>query len=289
MFKFKLSAVLLLIFISSWVISAQNSEGDRKMNQPMEPFKIIGNVYYVGASDVTSYLITTPQGHILIGAGFSETVPQIKANVAKLGFKLEDIKILLVDQSHYDHCGGLAEIKNLTNARLYASPPDASILEDGGKSDFWFGGDKELFTPVKVDERLKDGQEIKLGDTTLKTYFTFGHTKGATSWTTGVFENGKKYKLLFASSLTTLDYPLANNAKYPNIAEDFAKSYLTLKNIKADIFLSSHGGFFDLTKKAAKVYAGESPNPFVNPNESKRFIINMEKSFHEKLNKEKNK
>lgn len=286
---FKISYSFVLFFAFCGVIYTQTSENDRKMNQPVDPFKIIGNIYYVGASDVTSYLITTPQGHILLGAGFIETVPQIKANITRLGFKLEDIKILLVDQSHYDHCGGLAEIKRLTNARLLASPPDAAILEDGGKSDFWFGGDKALFEAVKVDEILKDGQEIKIGDAVLKTYFTSGHTKGATSWTMEVSENNKKYNVLFASSLTTLDYPLTNNAKYPNIADDYARSYKTLKNIKADVFLSSHGGFFDLLEKAKKLRANASPNPFINPNESRRFIIGMEKAFQEKLKKEKDK
>src|SRR5688500_12014303 len=212
-------SIALFLFISG-ALFAQNSDGDRRMNQPVEPFKIIGNIYYVGASDVTSFLITTPNGHILIDAGFEETVPQIKANVAKLGFKLEDIRVLLVNHAHYDHCGGLAEIKKLTNAKLYASPPDAAVLEDGGVSDFRFGGDKPLFTPVKVDKILKDGQEIRLGGTTLKTHFTFGHTKGATSWTTDVSEKGKKYSAAFVSSVTTLDYSFVNNEKYPQIAED---------------------------------------------------------------------
>jgi len=275
-----------VIFLGG-LLFAQQSDGDRQMNQPVEPFRIIGNIYYVGASDVTSYLITTTQGHILIDGGFEETVPQIKANVAKLGFKLEDIKILLINHAHYDHCGGLAELKKLTGARLLASPPDAPVLEDGGLSDFRFGGDKPLFTPVKVDEILKDGQEIKLGDTILKTYFTFGHTKGATSWTIDVSDNGKKYKAAFISSVTTLDYSLVNNPKYPKIAGDFAKTYQTLKSIKADIFLSSHGGFFDLTEKAEKLRAGAKPNPFIDPQGYQRFVARMTKAFEDKLNAEK--
>lgn len=281
-----LQSFCLLIFLGGLAL-AQKSEDDRKMNQPVEPFKIIGNIYYVGASDVTSYLITTPQGHILIDGGFEETVPQIKANIARLGFKLEDIKILLINHAHYDHCGGLAELKKLTGARLFASPPDTPVLEDGGISDFRFGGDKPLFTPVKVDEILKDGQEIKLGGTILKTYFTFGHTKGATSWTTDISENGKKYKVAFISSVTTLDYSLINNPKYPNIAEDFARTYKTLKGIKADVFLSSHGGFFDLTEKAEKLRAGAKPNPFIDPQGYQSFVARMTKNFEDKLNTEK--
>lgn len=257
------------------------------MNQPVAPFKIIGNVYYVGASDVTSYLITTPKGHILIDSGFSETVPQIKANVAKLGFKMEDIKILLVNHAHYDHCAGLAEIKNLTKAKLYASPPDAKVLEDGGKSDFRFGGDPDFsFAPVKPDEILKDGQQIKLGGSVLKTYFTFGHTKGATSWTTDVSENGKKYKVAFVSSLTTLDYALNENAKYPNIKADFTRTFATLEKIKADVVLSSHGQFFELTEKAEKARNGAKENPFVSAKDYADLIAYMKKAFNDKLQKE---
>lgn len=277
---------LIVFLFFSFAVSAQNSEADRKMNQPFEPFKIIGNIYYVGASDVTSYLITTPNGHILIDGGFEETVPQIKANVAKLGFKLADIKILLINHAHYDHCGGLAELKKLTGARLFASPPDAPVLADGGMSDFRFGGDKPLFTPVKTDKILSDREKIKLGNTVLTTYFTFGHTKGATSWTMDVTENGKKYKVIFMSSITTLDYSFVNNSKYPSIATDFAKTYKTLGAIKADVFLASHGVFFDLSEKAEKLRAGAKPNPFIDPNGYQKFILQMTKTFEDKLKQE---
>jgi metallo-beta-lactamase class B len=284
---YKFSFVLFLFVCFSAVTMAQKLEGDREMNQPVEPFRIIGNVYYVGASDVTAYLITTPRGHILIDAGFEETVPQIKANVAKLGFKIEDVKILLINHAHYDHCGGLAEIKKLTGARLYASPPDAPVLEDGGMSDFRFGGDKPLFAPVKVDEILRNKQEIRLGETVLTTHFTFGHTKGATSWTMDVAENRRKYKIVFTSSVTTLDYSLVNNPKYPRIAEAFARTFETLKNIKADVFLASHGQFFDLNQKGEKLRAGAKPNPFIDPVGYQRFVARMTKAFDDKLKAEK--
>ncbi len=277
-----------LIICLSDLSCAQKSDGDRKMNQPVEPFKIIGNVYYVGASDVTSFLITTPKGHILIDSGFSETVPQIKANVAKLGFKLEDVRVLLINHAHYDHCGGLAELKKLTGARLLASAPDAAVLEDGGASDFRFGGDKAFsFAPVKTDELLKDGQEITLGETVLKTYFTFGHTKGATSWTTDVTENGKKYKVIFMSSTTTLDYTFVDNQKYPQIADDFTKTYQTLKTIKPDVFLASHGQFFDLLGKAERLRAGAKTNPFIDPEGYQTFVAEVSESFENKLKAEK--
>ncbi len=278
----KIYFLFLIFFSLAFQANAQKLEGDREMNRQVEPFKIIGNVYYVGASDVTSYLITTPKGHILIDAGFEETVPQIKQNVAKLGFKLEDVKILLINHAHYDHCGGLALLKELTGARLFASPPDTPVLEDGGKSDFRFGGEA-LFTPVKVDKILKDKEIIELGGTSLTTLFTFGHTKGATSWKMDVSENNRKYQVVFASSLTTLDYSLVNNPKYPNIAADFANTFQTLKNIRADILLSSHGSFFDLTEKSANARSGAKANPFISAAQYKNFIGRMEKAFQDKL------
>ena len=283
-----LSQIFCLVIIFSNLSCAQKSDGDRKMNQPVEPFRIIGNIYYVGASDVTSFLITTPRGHILIDSGFTETVPQIKTNVARLGFKLEDVKILLVNHAHYDHCGGLAELKKLTGARLLASPPDAAVLEDGGASDFRFGGDKAFsFAPVKPDELLKDGQEIDLGGVKLKTHFTFGHTKGATSWTTDVTEKGKTYKVVFMSSATTLDYTFVNNEKYPQIADDFTKTYQTFKAIKADVFLASHGQFFDLLGKAESWRAGAKTNPFIDPEGYQKFVAEITAAFEKKLNAEK--
>lgn len=281
----KIYFLFLIFFSFAFQANAQKLEGDRAMNQPVEPFKIIGNIYYVGASDVTSYLITTPKGHILIDGGFEETVPQIEQNVAKLGFKLEDVRILLINHAHYDHCGGLARLKEMTSAKLYASPPDAPVLEDGGKSDFWFGGKGDFsFTPVKVDRILKNNEIIELGGTSLTTLFTFGHTKGATSWKMDVSENNRKYQVVFTSSLTTLDYPLVNNAKYPNIAADFTNTFQTLKKIRGDVLLSSHGVFFNLTEKSAKARSGAKPNPFISRAEYKNFIGRMEKAFQDKLN-----
>jgi metallo-beta-lactamase class B len=283
----KTTLLFLIFFFLAFQANAQKQEADRAMNKEVEPFRIIGNIYYVGASDVTSYLITTPKGHILIDAGFEETVPQIRQNVAKLGFKLEDVKILLINHAHYDHSGGLARLKQLTGARLFASPPDAPVLEDGGKSDFRFGGDSNFaFAPVKVDKILKNGEIIELGGTALMTLFTFGHTKGATSWKMNVTENKRKYTVVFASSLTTLDYALADNPKYPSVAADFTNTFTALKKIPADVLLSSHGVFFDLTEKAAKARSGAKPNPFVSRAQYKNFIARMEKAFQDKLNQQ---
>ncbi len=186
--------------------------------------------------------------------------------------------------------GTRTEVKNMNSfhsvymALNYEEERQRKVLEDGGASDFRFGGDKNFsFAPVKVDAHLIDGQEIKLGDTVLKTHFTFGHTKGATSWTMDVSDGGKKYKTAFVSSVSLLDYALVNNSGYPRIAEDFAKTFKTLSEIKPDIFLSSHGQFFDLTEKAAKLRAGARTNPFIDPNGYQKFIERTSKAFQDKL------
>ena len=151
--------VVLLIPASS---CAQADETSRSWNQPVKPFRIAGNLYYVGASDVTSYLIVTPQGHILLDSGLVETVPQIQQNVVQLGFRLEDVKILINSHAHYDHAGGLALLKRLTGAKLMASEADAVLLAAGGKGDPNFG-DKLAFEPVKADRILHDGRQGGVG------------------------------------------------------------------------------------------------------------------------------
>lgn len=273
---------VLLILIFSLSVFAQKDESDRRANMPITPFKIIGNVYYVGAAEVTSFLITTPNGHILIDGGYEETVPQIKANLSKLGFKLEDIKILLNTQAHFDHAGGLAELKRLTSAKMWASAEDKPVLEDGGKNDFTFG-DRLTFEPVKIDKIIKDGEKIKLGNVVLKTIGTPGHTKGCTSFTLEINENGQKYNVVFVGSTTVPGHKLVGNTKYPNIVADYEKTFRVLKMLKADIFLASHGSFFNLLEKAEELQKGKSPNPFIDPQGYKDFLVNTEKAFRDKL------
>ena len=179
----------------------QATEEWRSWNQPVQPFRIADNLYYVGASDIASYLITTPAGHILIDGGFVETAPQIEANVATLGFKVTDIEILLNSHAHFDHAGGLALLKVKSGAKLFASAADAVLLESGGKGDFRFG-DGGLFPAVAVERRLADGDKVALGDAELTARLTPGHTRGATTWT---FKAGA-LDVVLVSSASILDY-----------------------------------------------------------------------------------
>ena len=278
--KSSLSLFILLLLSAS--IFAQADERDREWNRPVEPFKIVGNIYYVGASEITAYLITTPKGHILLDSGFAETVPLIKANVAKLGFRLEDVKILLSNHAHYDHAGGLAELKRLTKAPLYSSRADAELLARGGKGDPNFG-DKYPFEPVTADKILSDRQTVNLGSKVMTANLTPGHTKGCTTWTTVAEENGKKYNVVFVCSTTAPGYKLVGNSDYPNIADDYERTFGRLKSLNPDVFLASHGNFFDLLGKIEKLKSGAAANPFIDPAGYRDFIAQTEKDFRSKL------
>ena len=282
--KYSIWAILTLTVAS--ICLGQADPKDREMNKPVAPFRLVGNLYYVGANEVCSFLITTPQGHIILDGGFAETAPQIEQNVARLGFKLEDVKILLNSHAHLDHAGGLAELKKKSGARVIAAAGDAERLRRGGHGDFRFG-DRLIFPPVEVDQIISDGESVQLGDQKLTAWLTPGHTKGNTTWVTKISDNGKTYDVVFAGSPTALDYQLVGKESYPGIAADFEKTFSVLKRLPCDIFLSDHGTFFKLLEKREKLVRGENPNPFVDPAGYRRFIDHFEKEFHDKLELQK--
>ena len=255
---------------------AQADPESRAMNQPVPPFRILGNLYYVGASEVTSFLITTPEGHLLLDGGFAETAPQIERNIAQLGFQLRDVKLLLNSHAHFDHAGGLAELKKWTNAIVAVTWPDAELLHRGGHGDFRFG-DKLTFPPLKIDRIISDGESIELGGQKMTAHLTPGHTKGNTTWTTQITADGKRYNVVFAGSMTSLDYILAGREAYPGIAADFEKSFATLKRLPCDVFLSCHGSFFSFKEKRERLLRGEKPNPFIDPEGYQIFIAEYQK------------
>ncbi len=277
--------ILLICVLLLGVICAQaqiNDDESRKWNQPVKPFKIIGNIYYVGAAEVSSYLITTPQGHIILDSGFHETVPQIKQNVVALGFRMEDVKIIITSHAHADHVGGIALLKQLTNAKLMVSEADAEALARGGKNDPNFG-DRFSFDPVTVDRRLRDGDTVQLGDVTMTARLTPGHTKGCTTWTMKVREGSKQHDVLFIGSTTVPGYKLIGNAGYPNIVEDYESTFKLLKTMSCDVFLAPHGSFFALHEKRKRLDEGAPQNPFVNKHDFTRFVERTEREFRAEL------
>jgi len=254
-------------------------------NQPIKPVRIIGNIYYVGASEVSSFLITTAQGHILLDSGFAETVPLIVQGVNQLGFKMADIEVIINSHAHYDHAAGLAELKTLTGAQLALSEQDAALIANGGKGDFQWG---ETFTyePVKADRILKDMDRVELGGITMTARLTPGHTKGCTTWVMKANEEGKDYNVVFISSATAPGYKLVDNPKYPNIVSDFEYTFNLLRSLPCDVFLGPHGSFFSLKEKIAKLSQHPKTNPFIKKGSYAKYVNRNEEDFRELLAKQ---
>ena len=263
-------------------VFAQDDPTSRSWNQPVEPFRIAGNLYYVGANEITSFLVTTQKGHFLLDAGFRETAPQILQNVTKLGFKVEDIRYLLNSQPHYDHAAGFATLKRLSGAKMVISRADAPLLARGGLGDFAFG-DRFQYEPVKADRLIDDGEVLSLGGTSMKANITPGHTKGCTSWTMNVREGKATHSVVFVCSVTAPGYQLVGNAQYPSIVEDFRRSFRILEAMKPDIFLASHGNFFTLTEKRKKLKESPEINPFLNAAEYREYLRYSKKQFEKQL------
>ena len=259
-------------------------------NQPTTPYRIADNLYYVGSSDIAVYLVTTPAGSILIDAGYKETVPIVRSNIAGLGLKAEDIKIILNTQAHYDHSAGLAEMKALTHAQLMVSEGDAPLIEAGGHGDYLFG-DRFTFPAVKVDRRLKDGDEVKLGGTVLTAHVTPGHTKGCTTWTMDVHDRGNTYKVVIVGG-TSINpgTKVSGMPTYANITRDFSYTFEALKALPCDIFLGAHRGYYGGAAKAKRLLENPAgPNPFVDPDGYKQFVDTVEKRFRDQLAAERGK
>lgn len=255
-------------------------------NQPVAPFKIVGDVYYVGASDTTSYLISTPAGLVLLDGGFAQTVPQIEHNIATLGFRLSDVKILLNGHAHPDHAGGLAALKRDTGAQFYAMEAEVTPLEHNGQGTF-YRGDRKLFESIHVDHVLHDRDTVTLGGVTLTAHLTPGHTPGCTTWTMKAAEGGKTYDVAFICQLTLrTDQPLTHHPDYPNVAADYRHTFAVLGSLPCEVFLGEHGYMFDLSDKRARLAAHPATNPFIDPAGCRRFVAKTKDEFEAALKKE---
>jgi len=258
---------------------------------PFPPYRIIGNIYYVGSQGLASYLITTPQGNILINSNLEKSVPMIRESIEKLGFRFSDTKILLISHAHWDHCAGSAAIKELTGAKYMVMDADVPAIEDGGKLNF--GRDTKFsdsgvsqYQPAKVDRVLHDGDQVKLGDTVLTAHLTPGHTKGTTTWTMKVADGGKTYNVVIVGSPNVNPgYKLVNNALYPQIASDYERMFRVLKSLPCDVFLGAHGNYYGMEAKYARMKAGE-PNPFIDPEGYKIYVAEREQTFRAELAKQ---
>ena len=256
--------------------------------EPFPAFRIAGNLYYVGSKGLASYLVTTPEGHVLINSNMEANVPMIRTSIESLGFKFSDVKILLISHAHWDHCAGSATIKRLTGAKYMVMEGDVEVVESGGKSDFQYGNDPTaLYPTTKVDRVLHDGDEVKLGDTTLTARLTPGHTKGCTTWTMKVNDGSKSRDVvIIGSPNVNPGYKLVGNTAYPGITEDYEKTFRVLKSLSCDYFLGAHGSYFDMETKYPRFKAGAT-TAFIDPAGYKSYVEEREQAFRRELKKQK--
>lgn len=279
-----LKRLLLVVLLFTGVLHAQPNPD---WTAPFPPHRIVGNVYYVGSRDLASFLITTPQGHILINSNLATSPLQIRKSVEQLGFRFTDVKIVLISHAHIDHCAGSALVKRLTHAQYMVMDADVPAVESGGRKDFQFGNSPGMYYPVaKVDRVLHDGSEVRLGGMVLTAHFTAGHTKGCTTWTLQVPDHGKLYNVVIVGSPNVLsEYKLVNNRAYPQIAQDFEKQFQTLRSLPCDVFLGAHGSYYGMQAKYAKLKAG-GPNPFIDPTGYRDYLACRQQDFEEDLKRQ---
>lgn len=283
-------APIVWLALAALLVSSEaerRAQGSPDWTEPFPPFQIAGNLYYVGSKGLANYLITTPQGHILINSDLEANAPMIRESIEKLGFKFSDVKVLLISHAHWDHDAGSAKIKELTGAKYMVMDGDVTVVESGGQADFHYGNDPATRYPsAKVDRILHDGDEVKLGDVVLVAHLTPGHTKGCTTWTMKVSDGGRSYDVVIVGSPNVNDgYKLVNNAKYPQIAADYERMFRVLKSLPCDIFLGAHGSYFDMEGKYAR-HKERGTAVFVDPDGYKRFVTSKEQEFRIELKKQ---
>ncbi|RZL30379.1 MAG: subclass B3 metallo-beta-lactamase [Pedobacter sp.] len=274
---------LLFLSLSGFAQVKEPLNNPAEWSQKTEPFRIAGNLYYVGTYDLASYLIVTNKGNVLINTGLANSLPIIKENIKTLGFDYKSIKILLLTQAHFDHTGAMAAIKKETGAKLYVDENDADVLRSGGKSDYEFGRLGVTFEPVKPDFLLKDDDKIKLGNTTITMLHHPGHTKGSCSFIFNTSAKNKSYKVLIANMPSIIvDKKFPEVSSYKNIQEDYAETFDSMKKLDFDIWVASHASQFDLHKKHKQ---GDPYNPKVFMDKKLYFenLQNLENVFLDKI------
>jgi len=261
----QLTRSFILLFLFFGIFTRTNAQisvyKDSLWSAPYEPFRVAGNLYYVGTYDLACYLIATPEGNILINTGLPESISIIQKNIESLGFNFADTKILLTTQAHYDHMGAMAEIKKLTNAKMMVQEGDVKVAEDGGNSDFLFGGKGAMYPPVKVDRVLHDKDVIELGKTKITILHHPGHTKGASSFLVDAKDENRTWKVLIVNMPSILDETrIFGMPSYPKVGKDYAYTLKALKEIQFDLWVSSHASQFGLHEKHKP---GDAYNPTV--------------------------
>jgi metallo-beta-lactamase class B len=253
-------------------------------SQPVAPFRIVGDVYYVGTKGLSAYLIATPAGEILIDGTATGNAPLIERNIARLGFRLRDVKLLLNSHAHFDHAGALAQLQHDTGAPLLASPGDREALETGHPGGESLGGWTD-FPPAKVQRGLRDGETLRVGGVALTAWITPGHTPGCTTWSLPVRDHGRRLQVVIPCSIAVADNVLVANRAYPNIVADYRRSFARLKAMKADVVLTNHPEVADVLGREARRRAGQA-DAFVDRGQFQRIVAQSETAFDAELAKQ---
>ena len=278
-----------LVFGMLLIVARAGAANPVEWTTPIAPFQIADNLYYVGSKDLASYLVVTPQGDILINSSLEASAPLIKKSVEQLGFRMTDIKILLISHSHSDHDAGSAAILKMTGAKYMVMDGDVPVVESGGARDFAYPNDR--YPAAKVDRVLHDGDEVRLGGAVLVAHKTAGHTRGCTTWTMRVTQAGKPLNVVIVGSWNVnpgfrlVDKP-GKPASYPGIAADYQKTFVTLKSLPCDIFLGAHGQYFNMLAKLARAKAGAGESVWVDPEGYKAAVAEREQAFEAELAKQ---
>lgn len=266
--------ILLLGLVSTCTLRAQSD-----WDEPFPPHRIADGLYYVGSKGLATYLVTTTNGHILINSSFERTVPIIRGNVEKLGFKFADIKILLASHAHSDHVAGHALIKELTGARVEVMEGDAKVIASGGKGQYLY---TEGWKPCVVDRVLHDGDIVSLGEARLTARLTPGHTRGCTTWLMQARDEGKSLNVvIIGSPNVNPGYELVTNRDYPEIVDDYARTFRLLKSLPCDIFLGAHGNYYGMQAKYTRLQQNPKSHPFVDPDGYKAYVEDRARTFQE--------
>jgi metallo-beta-lactamase class B len=277
--RYRWTATTVLTGVTTVLVGAATAQDRSSWTEPFEPFRIIGNIHYVGTAELAVFLITTPEGHILLEGAMPESVAMIEESIEKLGFDVTDVKYLLNSQAHVDHVGTLAGLARDSGADVLVMDGDADIVSKGGIGDYLFP-DSQSFPPVEVDRVLHDGETVALGGTTLTARHTPGHTQGCTTWIMDVEEGGQRYRVVFPGSTTVNPGTrLVQDPSYPGIHEDFERTFEILEGLEPDVFLAAHASFFNLAAKRREQLAGAASNPFIDPEGYTRLTARKKKDF----------
>ena len=281
-----LAASLSTAFTSARAEDASSCPKCEQWNVSQQPFQIYGNTYFVGVRGLSSILITSPQGHVLIDGDLAESAPKIVANIRALGFRIEDVKLILNSHVHYDHAGGIAELHKLSGAKVAASPFTARTLESGrsGPDDPQYGI-LPAIQKVSGVQVLKDGETLHVGMLALTAHFTPGHTPGGTTWTWQSCEKGRCLNMVYADSLSAISadsFRFTDSKTYPTARQDFEKSFATLNSLPCDILITPHPEISDMWDRLEKRDKGDS-SAFVDTTACKRFAATSRENLAKRL------